>query len=128
MDNTQDWMDDVTEILDQYAANERQLQGLPPEDKPKDSEGEPIVSGEEAKSFEISDHEAKDSDAEPKITDKKADTTEVQPEVKELDEDDKEKLRKENKNLVEEFVVRILQTNIQYYVTTGLGAYLGYMP
>lgn len=101
-------MDDVTEILDQYTANERRLQGLPPDD----SEVEPIVSEEEAKLSEdepkVPDQEGKDSEGEPKISDETADVSEVQPGIKELDEDEKEKLRKENKNLVEEFVVSIL--------------------
>ena len=107
MDNTHDWMDDVTEILDQHAANERRLQGLPAEDKPEDSEAEPKVSEEEAKESEgepiVSEQEVKDSEGE--VSEEKADVSEVEPEVKELDEDEKEELRQENKSLLEAFVV-----------------------
>ena len=119
MDNTQDWMDSVTEILDQYAANERRLQGLPVEDKPKDSEseekdfedvtevseGKPKESEDEPKE---SEDEPKESEDEPKVSEEKADTSEVEPEIVELDEDEKEKLQEEKKNLVKEFVVSVL--------------------
>jgi hypothetical protein len=119
MDNTQDWMDDVTEILDQYAANERRLQGLPAEDKPEDSETEPNVSEEGDKYSEdkpkVSEQEAKDFEGEPKVSEgeskvfeEKADVSEVEPEEKELDEDGKEELRKENKNMMQAFVVSVL--------------------
>ena len=119
MDNTQDWMDDVTEILDQYAANERRLQGLPAEDKPKDSEAEANVSEEGDKVSvdepKVSEQESEDSNGEPKVSEgeskvseEKADVSEVEPEEKELDEDGKEELRKENKNMMEAFVVSVL--------------------
>ena len=98
MDNTQDWMDDVTEILDQYAANERRLQGLPAEDKPEDSETGPNVS-EEGDKY---------SEDKPKVSEQEAKDSEVEPEEKELDEDGKEELRKENKNMMQAFVVSVL--------------------
>ena len=90
MDNTQDWMENVTEILDQYAANERRLQGLPVEEKPKDSE----VDTKESQ--EVTDV----SEDKPKVPEEKA-----EPKIAELDEDEKEKLREKNKDLMKEFVV-----------------------
>ena len=90
MDNTQDWMENVTEILDQHAANERRLQGLPVEEKPKDSEDD---AKESKKVTDVSEDE-------PEVSEEKA-----EPEVIELDEDEKEKLREKNKDLVKEFVV-----------------------
>lgn len=90
MDNTQDWMENVTEILDQYAANERRLQGLPVEEKPKDSEDD---TKESEKVADVSEDE-------PKVSEEKA-----EPEIVELDEDEKEKLREKNKDLMKEFVV-----------------------
>ena len=100
MDNTQDWMDDLNGILDQHTANERRLQGLPAEDKPKDSEDEPMVPEEP----EESESEPKVSEDEPIVSVQMADVS-TAPEVKELDEDEKEELRQENRNLVEAFVV-----------------------
>lgn len=112
MDKTQDWMDSVTEILNQYAANERRIQGLPVEDKPKDSESEEKdseavteVSESEPK---VPEDEPKEPEDEPKVSEEKADTPEAEPEIVELDEDKKEKLREENKNLVKEFAVSVL--------------------
>lgn len=115
MDNTRDWMDDVNDLLVQYEANERRLQGLPVETKPKDSEDEPKVSDSETKESEPkeAEEEAKEGATEPRVpeeeatvSDEKADVSEVEPDVKELDEDEKERLRQQNKNLVEEFVVK----------------------
>ena len=112
MDSTHDWMDDLNDILDQHAANERRLQGLPAEDEPKDSETEPTVPEEAAKDSEgepkDSEDEPKDSEDEPIVSVEMADVSEVEPEMKELSEDEKAELRQENKNLVEAFVVSFL--------------------
>ncbi|XP_028414728.1 nuclear anchorage protein 1-like isoform X2 [Dendronephthya gigantea] len=120
MDNTQDWMDDVTEILDQYEANQRRLQGLPPEDKPKESVGETEISDDEPKVTgeepNVSEEEAKVSEEQPDVSGgepkdpsgeqpvEMTEVSEVEAELKELDEDGKEELREKNKSLMKAFV------------------------
>lgn len=107
MDNTQDWMDEVTEILDQYKSNERRLQGLPPEDKLKDSEDELKVAEDKPGD---SEGDAKTGESQPEVSKASADEAKVEPEVKELDESEKEKIRAEQKKLVQAFVVSIVNS------------------
>lgn len=91
IDDTQDWMDDVIEIVDKFSANKKLLQSLPPED----------IVKEKTYPLALNDLEEKPNQTvEERNFEDKRDVSEGV-----LKSQDIEKLNEENKNLIKEFVV-----------------------
>ena len=95
MDQTRDWMDEMNEIVDQHEAAERRLQGLPAE----------ITRQQVTDQLESTPEVIETETKEPEGDDQVEKLTGEEKEVKELDDDEKDKLQRDSKNLVEAFVV-----------------------